>query len=115
TLFRALDHTGSSKTIRGVEIHSFEVYEDDDGNGPNAIVRFALDRITVAHLGDLGHALERSGLEFLRGTDVLLALAGGKPTIALDDLHALVEKVAPKAVIPMHFKTPKVNLDILPL
>ena len=46
---------------------------------------------------------------------MLLALAGGTPTIDLADQRALVDEIRPRVVIPMHFKTPKVDLSILPL
>jgi L-ascorbate metabolism protein UlaG (beta-lactamase superfamily) len=114
-LVRALEHAGSSVDAAGVRIYSHEVREDADGNGPNAMVRIELDGITVAHLGDLGHRLEGTALGFLEGTDVLLALAGGTPTIALDDLRVLIDAIRPSWVIPMHFKTPKVDLRILGL
>ena len=79
------------------------------------MVRFDLDSISVAHLGDLGHPLDEEALEFLSGIDILLALAGGPPTIELTDLLILIEKLQPAIVIPMHFRTQKVNLNIQPL
>ena len=54
-------------------------------------------------------------LEFLRDIDVLLALAGGPPTIKVDDLADLVARTRPPLVLPMHYKTPKVNLDLQPV
>ena len=114
-VLEALDLAGRSKTLRGVPFRAWEVYEDAEGNGPNAMVRFELEGLHVAHQGDLGHALEGDALEFLRGVDVLLALTGGAPTIALGDLLDVVRELKPALVVPMHFKTPKVNLNILPL
>jgi len=75
-LFDALEYVGGSRICRGVELAAFEVYETEDKEGPNSLVKFELEGITVAHQGDLGHPLEGEALEFLRGTDVLLALAG---------------------------------------
>lgn len=114
-ILEALEISGASRTIRGVEFSAARVYEDPGGNGPNAMVKFALSGITIAHQGDLGHPLEGTALEFLRDVDILLALAGGPPTIELSDLARLMRETAPKLVFPMHYKTPKVNLDILPL
>ncbi|MEE3230859.1 MAG: MBL fold metallo-hydrolase [Planctomycetota bacterium] len=114
-LFDALEHVGGSRTCRGVELAAFEVYETEDKEGPNSLVKFELEGITVAHQGDLGHAPEGEALEFLRGTDVLLALAGGPPTIKIPDLAELVTKTRVPLVLPMHYKTPKVNLDLQPV
>jgi len=114
-LIDALEHVGGSLSRHGVEFSAFEVYETADGEGPNSLVKFELEGITVAHQGDLGHPLEGEALEFLRDTDVLLALAGGPPTIKIPDLADLVAKTLPPLVLPMHYKTPKVNLDLQPV
>ena len=114
-LIDALELVGDSRTCRGVEFAAFEVYETEDGEGPNSLVKFELEEVTVAHQGDLGHPLEGDALEFLRDIDVLLALAGGPPTIKVDDLADLVAKIRPPLVLPMHYKTPKVNLDLQPV
>ena len=114
-LFDALEHVGGSRSCEGVELAAFEVYETEDGEGPNALVKFELEGVTVAHQGDLGHPPEGDALEFLRDADVLLALAGGPPTIKISHLAELVAKTRPALVLPMHYKTPKVNLDLQPV
>ena len=114
-VLRALEIAGASRELKGIRFDAHRVFEDRQGNGPNAMVRFELDGVRIAHQGDLGHPLDAKGVEFLRGVDVLLALAGGAPTIALDDLVKLIRAVHPAFVVPMHFKTHKVNLKILPL
>ena len=68
------------------------------------------------HLGDLGNPLTDEQLALLRGrVDVLLALTGGPPTIELEDLDRTIEEIRPRVVIPMHYRIPKLKLDILPL
>ena len=114
-LIDALEHAGNSLTRKGVEFKAFEVYETDDGEGPNCLVKFELEGITVAHQGDLGHRVEGGALEFLENTDVLLALAGGPPTIKIPDLVDLVAGTRPPLVLPMHYKTPSCNLDLQPV
>jgi len=44
-------------------------------------------------------------MQFFAGVDVLLALAGGHPTIALDALFTVIQRTQPKIVVPMHFRT----------
>ncbi len=103
-----------SGTFLGIPFEAIEVYEDDQSEGPNAMVKFTSENLTIAHQGDLGHALNQEQLDFLQGVDILLALTGGNPTIALEDQMDLIERVRPSLIIPMHYKTEKVNLDILP-
>ena len=82
----------------------------------NAIYRFELEGVRVLHLGDLGNPLTEEQLGLLRGNvDVLLALTGGPPTIELEDLDRAIEEIGPSVVIPMHYRIPKLRLDILPL
>jgi L-ascorbate metabolism protein UlaG (beta-lactamase superfamily) len=72
----------------------------------------------VLHLGDLGNPLTGEQLERLLGrVDVLLALAGGPPTIELDDLDRAIEEIGPRVIIPMHYQIPGLTLDgnILPV
>lgn len=73
--------------------------------GQNAMYRYELDGISIGHMGDVGNPLSDEQIAFFQGTDLLLALAGGQLTIALDDLMVLVETVQPKIVVPMHFRT----------
>jgi L-ascorbate metabolism protein UlaG (beta-lactamase superfamily) len=82
----------------------------------NAIYRFELEGVRVLHLGDLGNPLTEEQLGLLRGNvDVLLALTGGPPTIELEDLDLAIEEIEPRVVIPMHYRIPKLRLDVLPL
>lgn len=73
--------------------------------GQNAMYRFELDGIQVGHMGDVGNPLSADQIAFFNGIDVLLALAGGELTIALEDLMVLVDAVKPKIIVPMHFRT----------
>ncbi len=73
--------------------------------GQNGIYRFELDGLSIAHMGDVGNPLNAGQIDFLRGVDVLLALAGGYLTIELPDLDHVIREVAPKIVVPMHFRT----------
>lgn len=100
---------GGTRAINGLMIEAVEAAEADlhpSGHPDrNAMYAFRLDGMRVAHMGDVGNPLSGRQTEFLRGTDVLLALAGGFPTIALDDLAATIREVRPRLVIPMHFRT----------
>lgn len=78
-------------------------YEKSPREGPNAMIWLESEGIRVLHLGDCGVLPDDETLEKCGRVDVLLALAGGAPTLALDDLMVLIGKLAPKIVVPMHF------------
>lgn len=103
----ALD--GGTRTEHGLRIDAIAAMEaldhrehDPDQNG---MYRFEIDGVQIGHLGDLGNALTDEQTRFFAGVDVLLALAGGHPTLPLPDLKALIDAVQPKLIVPMHFRT----------
>jgi L-ascorbate metabolism protein UlaG (beta-lactamase superfamily) len=95
---------------------TMESLEHKESPDENAIYRFELEGVSILHLGDLGNSLIEEQLDQLRGNvDVLLALTGGPPTIELGDLDRAIEEIEPRVVIPMHYRIPRLKLDILPL
>jgi L-ascorbate metabolism protein UlaG (beta-lactamase superfamily) len=77
---------------------------------------FTLGGIRVLHMGDIGNPVSPAHLDALRGNvDLLLALAGAHATIALDDLDAAIAAIQPRAIIPMHYYSPRGVLNILPV
>jgi L-ascorbate metabolism protein UlaG (beta-lactamase superfamily) len=78
--------------------------------GPNAIFRFELDGVRVAHLGDFGQrALRDEQAEAIGAVDLLFVPVGGGPTIGAEQATAIVEGLAPRWVVPMHYRTPRVD------
>ncbi|HYN88029.1 MAG TPA: MBL fold metallo-hydrolase [Ardenticatenaceae bacterium] len=120
-VINALDIPPEGLEVRGVAFQAFpamESLEYDYGRDPeaNAMYSFTLDGLRVLHLGDLGNPVPEQHLQVLEGNvDVLFALAGGEPTIRLDDLQAAIEVIRPRIVVPMHYHSPRGVLDILPV
>jgi len=79
------------------------------------IVHFHVEGLHVVHLGDLGHPLTEDEVAPLRGADVVLAAAGGPPTIDYPDIPPLLDAIGPRLVVPMHYLTPRINLKIQPV
>ena len=73
--------------------------------GDNGMYRFSVDGVSIGHMGDIGNPPTPEQMAFFEGVDVLLALAGGPPTMALPDVRRLVEHARPRIVVPMHFRT----------
>ena len=105
---------GGVTTANGVEIRAIEAMEhvDHPSGHPdqNAMYRFALDGIEIGHMGDMGTEFSGAQLEFFKDVDVLLSHAGGFPVISLEELSRVVRIVAPKLVVPMHFRTLRYRL-----
>ena len=103
--------TAGITTVRGTEFKGIATYRDrvrGAERGPNTIFLFRVDGILLAHLGDLGHPLSSEQAGELAGAEVLLAPTGGPAaTLELAEMIDLWEKLKPRIVIPMHFRTVK--------
>jgi L-ascorbate metabolism protein UlaG (beta-lactamase superfamily) len=78
--------------------------------GPNTIFVFTLDGVRVAHFGDFGQgALREEQAAAIGDVDLLIVPVGGGPTAGADEAWAIVERLSPKWVVPMHYRTHRVN------
>lgn len=98
--------SGGSARVAGLDFHAIETagYRGE-AIDHNAMLRFEMDGLSVAHMGDVGVPLNAEQVDFLAGVDVLLALTGGHPTLALDELMRVIRAAQPRLIIPMHFQT----------
>lgn len=110
-----LEGASPRRTVRGVPFTAVRVWENAQRREPIAMLVVTLDGVRVLHMGDCGHALGPEEIGACGPVDVLLALAGGPPTLALSDLAAFVRALRPRVVIPMHFGNDKINLDLRPV
>ncbi|MDQ2800653.1 MAG: MBL fold metallo-hydrolase, partial [Armatimonadota bacterium] len=101
--------------VRGVRFRALKVYESPARDEPISMPYFSLGGVSLCHSGDLGHALTAAEIEPIKNIDVFLAVTGGPPTVALADLKAAINLIQPRLVIPMHYQTGKVNLNLSPL
>ncbi len=78
--------------------------------GPNTIFVFELDGIRVAHFGDFGQsALRDEQAAAIGSVDLLIVPVGGGPTIGAEQATAIVKRLSPRWVIPMHYRTPRIG------
>ena len=87
-------------------------HDDQAGTqrGPNTIFCFTLDGVRFCHLGDFGQpALRPEQREAIGTGDVLFVPVGGGPTIGGVAAAELVRSLAPRLIVPMHYRTAAVN------
>ena len=78
--------------------------------GPNTIFVFTLDGLRVAHFGDFGQSeLRPEQAEAIGEVDLAILPVGGGPTIGAAGAKAIVDRLQPKWVVPMHYRTPKIS------
>jgi L-ascorbate metabolism protein UlaG (beta-lactamase superfamily) len=114
---RALELPDGGVEVRGVRFEAVRVFESPAklAGDEVTIVHFRAEGLHVAFLGDLGHALDEAEQTPIRGADVVLVPAGGPPTMDYPLIAPLLEAIGPRIVVPMHYKTPRINLNIQPV
>jgi L-ascorbate metabolism protein UlaG (beta-lactamase superfamily) len=107
--------TGGRHELAGVTVTGHPSFHDEAGGskrGANMIFVIEAEGLRICHLGDLGHELEPSQAEELGPLDVLLVPVGGFYTIGPDEAARVVDRLKPRYVIPMHYKTQYLDFPI---
>lgn len=109
----------AGKAVFGdIAVESFPTFHDDAKGakrGANLVSIVEVEGFRVAHLGDLGHPITAKELPALVGVDVMMIPVGGYYTIDAAQAAVIVEEFAPRIVVPMHYKTAKVDFPIAPV
>jgi L-ascorbate metabolism protein UlaG (beta-lactamase superfamily) len=98
-----------------IGIATFHDGERGSKRGKNTVYLMEIDEVAVCHLGDLGHVLTSAQIEEIGNVDVLLLPVGGVSTINAPMAAEVVRQLEPKAVIPMHYKTPALSWELEPV
>lgn len=101
------DHAGRITLATGVTATGVPCFHDDQQGakrGPNLIFIIETEGLRVAHFGDLG-AWDETLAAQLQNIDIALIPVGGFYTIDAASAAKLVERIRPRIVIPMHYRT----------
>ena len=74
-----------------------------------------IDGLTVCHLGDLAEVPDATVVEQIGNVDVLLIPVGGHETIDATQAAEVISLLEPRLVIPMHFRTPELAIELDPI
>ena len=103
------------RRVGNVSVAGYNTYHDEEKGakrGRNVIYVINMDGIKIAHLGDLGCMPDDSIMGAITGVDVLLIPIGGNYTIDGKTAAKIVAEVKPRTVIPMHYKTPGLQVNV---
>ena len=99
----------------GIFITGIASFHDDEKGrikGKNTIYIIEIDGMTLCHLGDLGHRLTPELIETIGAIDILFLPVGEASTISIDIAVEIVGQLNPPIVIPMHYKTDAVVVNL---
>jgi len=104
--------------IANVFINGITTFHDNEKGavrGKNTVFFLEIDEVKVCHLGDLGHVPTTEQIEQMSGVDILMVPVGGLSTINAAAAAETIGLLEPKLVIPMHYKTEVVKMELEPL
>lgn len=78
----------------------------------NVVFMFDFGGIIVAHLGDIGSVPSQKQIEALELVNVLLVPVGGGTSLTAAGAAELVSMIEPNYVVPMHYRLPKLKVDL---
>jgi L-ascorbate metabolism protein UlaG (beta-lactamase superfamily) len=96
-------------------IATFHDKEKGAQRGKNTVFFMEIDEVKVCHLGDLGHVPTTEQVEQMSGTDILMVPVGGVSTLDAAAAAETIGLLEPRLVIPMHYKTEVVKMELDPL
>ena len=88
---------------------------NDEDNHINTIYSIRTEGVTVSHLGDISQSLSPAQAQELNQTDVLIVPAGAVCTLELPKIAELVNRISPRIVVPVHYKTEGAKTELNPL
>lgn len=115
--FRAIKGPGEYE-LGGIFITGIATWHDSVNGeklGKNTVYLLEMDGMTLCHLGDLGHLPSPELIEDIGDIDVLFLPVGGVSTIGSSTAAEIVRRLTPKIVIPMHYKTAALTIELEPV
>jgi L-ascorbate metabolism protein UlaG (beta-lactamase superfamily) len=78
--------------------------------GPNTVFLFELEGVRVCHMGDFGQSgLRDEQAAAIGEVGLLFVPVGGGPTLGAEQAALIVERLQPRWVVPMHYRTPRIG------
>ncbi|PNR91554.1 MULTISPECIES: MBL fold metallo-hydrolase [unclassified Petrotoga] len=100
------------KNIEGIEIIGVET-KHANFRTKNIVFFIKAEEITVCHVGDLGHLLDKKFIEdVITKVDILFVPLSGFPGPSLETAMMIINQIQPKIVVPIHYRTPQCDAAI---
>ncbi len=105
----------SEHAVTAFTVPSYHDAEEGGERGHNALWVVEADGVRILHMGDFGQSeLSTEQLAHIGNIDVLLIPVGGRFTVDGAAAAKIVEQVKPRIVVPIHYKTEDLSVEIQP-
>lgn len=116
--YRVVIEAPGEYEVAGAQILGVPAFHDSSSGserGRVTLFQIKIEGLTLVHLGDLGHKLDEKETEELNGVDILMIPVGGVYTLNAREASLVVSQLAPKIVIPMHYKVAGLKYNLEPV
>lgn len=113
---KAVVHPAEENAQNPFTVTTLSSFHDDQNGtlrGKNTITVLECDGVRIAHMGDIGCMPGELALERLQGVSLLLMPVGGHYTVDADAAFEIVQRVQPRAVVPMHYRSEHFGFEVL--
>ena len=100
----AVSLTGNDCALKVTAADTFHDGVRGTLRGKNIVYTVAAEGMRVTHMGDIGHIPDAETLEKIGKPDVLMIPVGGFFTVDAAKALEIVRRIAPRIVIPMHYR-----------
>ncbi|MDP2820598.1 MAG: MBL fold metallo-hydrolase [bacterium] len=102
--------------VKGIYIEGISAFHDEQEGkerGAVTIYKIEAEDLKICHLSDFCQRTLNSYQEEKIGEpDVLMVPVGGNFTLGPAEAWKVVQEINPKIIIPMHYKTPELKIDL---
>jgi len=110
---------GPARSEHAIRVTSSPAWHDGSQGaerGATAMFIIEVDGVRIVHCGDLGQtSLTEEQIARMAGVDLLLIPVGGKYTVDGRAAAEIVRQVKPRVVVPIHYHTPDLSIDLEPV
>ncbi len=108
-----------ARSPHAVVVTSIAAWHDDQQGtkrGADTLFLIEVDGLRIVHCGDLGQQqLTDKQLPQLGKVDLLIIPVGGVYTVDGPQAVALIKQIGPRTVMPIHYKTPDLRINLQPV
>ncbi len=92
-------------------IETYHDHHQGSHRGKNTIHIVDFEDMKVVHMGDIGYVMD--DVSKLKNCDILMIPIGGYYTIDTKEALEYIERIKPRIVIPMHYRSHEFGYDVL--
>lgn len=103
----------NGESVENADLQAYGIKTQHGNNkGDNITYKVTTEGISLLHLGDLGDVPDDDYFEKVGQVDIMFVPVGGHSTLDAKKAFEVCKRIEPNLIIPMHYKTMFLELDL---